>query len=1265
MMKKRYTLLLAVILLAGVSFGQDYDDDPPTEPTLSYNDPYGILNYKLLSPEAYSFQETSLLDVQNSIFYGRFNYAIPLYEIKTGGISIPISLSYSSGGLRVEQQATDAGLGWQLSNGGMVTRKVEGGLPDYAYYSGYFNGGNPGFDPLIPDGGNDQSPDEYMLSALGISDQFTEVCGEAAMANDGFMSLTGSNNHYKFEVAGDEFGLFNYKKNGIDIFKDIKRITVYTANGLMLTFVPVEGVHSFSWVSGTIDYTYYYTAWGLESVKDLNSGREVRYVYDQFKRYYKRLDINLYYGNVPGGGQQSVTSYRRRLLSIQWDGGKVLFNYGKTRSDLAYVNQETGVSTLDVLLSKIVVLNSEGVTVKQFDFGFDYFQTPSPANANDYRLKLVSLTEKAADGSQLPPYQFTYYEDTPFPSTESLSRDYWGYYNNSGASTLKPKLYFYPNFVDIWGTAKTVEAYYPYEFNSPHLELNNNGVDRSPSELACKTGMLRRVTTPTGGYRAFDYELNTFGILGTTQQGGGLRLKSQTIGDGATVRSLSYTYSGGFISRFPSFATFNPPSGGNISATDAEYMSSNTLFNDNSLFEPVLLNGSYVGYSQVTEAEAGNGKKVYHFNSNNGFDAVAFSLNELVDGQLISTRMDGYIRTSDAGHFLPRLNPRLGLLQGVDYYNSSDNLVKIVAMDYAENIRNVYPISNYQDVMYGVSNHFKIISNYALKDWYVGKSREWEIDYPTDGGKQQYSETRYLYNGNNLLGSKLTGEHMEFNHAGDVLVDGQNQLNFDRESYSYSTDYPYVGSWFPAQDAAFQAAMSMATTSHQILLIATRRSKLLGVENGDPWQPFAEPFFQQELPVSDAYLHYAVYGGKVLNDLVTTQLYGSNGVAQPTTSRAIRILNFDSHGRPTLFQKGNSDALQFASWLTSYDYPMAYGTVGASGDLPVYSSFEPNEGYLGGPSAGAIISDGTPVSMADAPSGDYVMHQSPDINGARLSLISSIPANDFTLSFWYKGGGTISGGGLQDEQLSSDTWKMFSIPCAGGQPVDFEFNGDYYVDELRVVPHDAQLQTAAYRGLVGTLCQVDANGQPTRYRYDKFNRLTSVLDGDGNVLKAYRYNYGLTGADGGVPANYTSEKHFTFTYTPGEYVTMLDDHYDPLETRVFDSGELKGVILVTNGSTGTSVEVPFDLPNLKVTDLNSIDVSIASSVSQALSSQTIFSNVFIGFEGRNLTIKVNNPNIPTDVSRFTVSVKQFLEIPDFNNYGYRGNNGIPSLTVTN
>ncbi len=74
------------------------------------------------SPEAAS--RVKYADVPFTHSTGAAEYSVPIYELKGRRLTIPISLDYCSNGIRMDEIAGVAGLGWTLSAGGCITREV-------------------------------------------------------------------------------------------------------------------------------------------------------------------------------------------------------------------------------------------------------------------------------------------------------------------------------------------------------------------------------------------------------------------------------------------------------------------------------------------------------------------------------------------------------------------------------------------------------------------------------------------------------------------------------------------------------------------------------------------------------------------------------------------------------------------------------------------------------------------------------------------------------------------------------------------------------------------------------------------------------------------------------------------------------------------------------------------------------------------------------------------------------------------------------------
>jgi hypothetical protein len=76
------------------------------------------------SPEAASLFR--FLDYPVDLSTGTTDVNIPLYEVKCGSLSVPISISFHTGGSRANDVSGPIGLGWSLHSGGMISRTVHG-----------------------------------------------------------------------------------------------------------------------------------------------------------------------------------------------------------------------------------------------------------------------------------------------------------------------------------------------------------------------------------------------------------------------------------------------------------------------------------------------------------------------------------------------------------------------------------------------------------------------------------------------------------------------------------------------------------------------------------------------------------------------------------------------------------------------------------------------------------------------------------------------------------------------------------------------------------------------------------------------------------------------------------------------------------------------------------------------------------------------------------------------------------------------------------
>ena len=88
------------------------------------------------SPNATAFNQ--FIDLPVGHYTGIPNISVPIYQISMPQLSLPISLNYHAGGMKVGERSSWVGAGWSLNAGGSINRTVRG-LPDE-----YVGAGHPG-----------------------------------------------------------------------------------------------------------------------------------------------------------------------------------------------------------------------------------------------------------------------------------------------------------------------------------------------------------------------------------------------------------------------------------------------------------------------------------------------------------------------------------------------------------------------------------------------------------------------------------------------------------------------------------------------------------------------------------------------------------------------------------------------------------------------------------------------------------------------------------------------------------------------------------------------------------------------------------------------------------------------------------------------------------------------------------------------------------------------------------------------------------------
>jgi YD repeat-containing protein len=555
-----------------------------------------------------------------SLFTGKANISIPLYEIRIKDFTLPLSLSYNTQGNRISDIASWVGLGWTLNAGGVITRTIKG-LPDEVVYNGYStdndNSVNAGDivdqyfadgiceDPNltqntieinalydISEGLMDGEPDEYYFN-------FNQYSGKFIIHDKNVLQIMPLNNQMtiSYSTIGEQTsGMPDHITNFVCTTPDgVKYYFGNDYNGNdardktveVYTHLRMEKVSDFI-DPGTSNYPNslhngnkpthsntthpFYNSWYLYKVELPNSGGEILLSYenDRIKVINNFYDVffvdqvpnqQLDYNTIQRTYTESIID-SKRLTEISWNEGSIIFNKSEAKRldiDAQIINPQAGYA-----LSSIEVKNYLNDIVHSIDFVTSYFTSINSFNDEETTNCPGFFNRLRLDNISIDNKDFSFsYDLQEMPARYSPQMDFWGFYkhmdlqNNELNRITKPTIYIYPGDLNN-PTYKGIYSIYPR--NNVENEIVLLGSDRSPDLLNAQANILSKITYPTGGWDEFTYELNSFHIDGSDRSGGGLRIKSITSFDGIShVNDIikSYTYSDGKIIQVPDFAKYN------------------------------------------------------------------------------------------------------------------------------------------------------------------------------------------------------------------------------------------------------------------------------------------------------------------------------------------------------------------------------------------------------------------------------------------------------------------------------------------------------------------------------------------------------------------------------------------------------------------------------------------------------------------------------------------------------------------------------------
>lgn len=714
-----------------------------------------------LSPQAQSFKRYG--DIPVSLYTGTPDISIPLDTFQCGNYSLPITLSYHSGGIKVAEQPGTTGLGWTLAAGGAISRQQkcypdewkadidkqrEGYMYCHSKLKALDKGSLASFMNPIMDYDYDTEPDKFTFNFNGYSGFF--------MLDENGKWQVCSNRPVR--VKSVETGVPPTKMaNGVTTRYSqeiIRSITLEADDGMLYIFgawdsgmaldsepaidmsIDMRAFSRKEWVAQT---------WYLRRIP-LAEDRDIVFNYKR-EKYVANVSDPGYHLSSPGYvfaqlGEKSAQLVSPVLLQqITSFYGTAHFSYNASKAlsvpqssyssflvsspsdpeSFHYYFSSSPISEQfgNKKLQCIQIKNHLGIQKKRLEF--NYNETPSA------RLSLRNLIFSGADVTQEEKYTFAYDNITAMPGFTETTVDHWGY---TRINEVSPE-------------GKTT-------FDRHTTDPKTVGY-----------GVLTQITYPSGGQTNFVFEPNKYSRVKSLssdlketgdikevapQYAGGVRIKRMThypyngsepiVKTFAYVRSETDTTSCGILEGEPVYRYDIPL---DLPITAESNQSLSAIVNDN---------GFHIGYPCVIEYDSDGSKTVNEFTS------------------VIDYPDENPEFSSNLPAFMPHTgNASLrGQLKAVRQYDSKNRLISSSRTSFTiQPFLSPSSISGfYIDVSTVPANsgnqqlHFMLVSEYKTKLNCIRPEKRTDEIFDPVSGKKSVSTTSFTYNSYGQLSSETT-----------------------------------------------------------------------------------------------------------------------------------------------------------------------------------------------------------------------------------------------------------------------------------------------------------------------------------------------------------------------------------------------------------------------------------------------------------------------------------------------------------------------------
>ncbi len=1046
---KKTLLTIGTLLLTGVVQAQEFTND------------WG--NYSKPSPGG----NTGSIDANVNEATGAISYGVNLYSFNQNGSSFPISLSYYSTGVKVDDYASFVGLGWNLNAGGMITKIVRG-LDDEDATKGYranFSTFTSVTKEQVRNGDKDGEPDMYVFNCFGRSGKFVfnpATSQYISLNADDILIQKVNLPSPHFEIT-DEAGIVYH-------FTLEEQTTTKTVNtyggGTPLNETVVSG-----WFLTKVvlaDHSEIRLNYVSRTITDLiTSTKETDIV-----RFENGNPSCTDAGDVSTPGSIVKGEYRRvsyyasynthRISNITFSTGSIDFIYSTTgRTDIAG----------DYALESVWIRDNQNMLLNKY--GFSY-------GSHSNRLLLTGVAKFTGYATvSLNVNTFSYYMDYTLPSPGStVSQDEFGYYNGA-PSVNKEKLSNVPTLL-------------PSLTASGYFAINGASREFGPVEKM-QTLMLKSITNLEGGKLTVSYEPNFYykdGLPPNSKQGPGLRVTLLTSDD--NNHHLYYTRykyedqsgqsTGIYINQYAYNNTIGPvtilvlP----MDPVPGYYVvpgcSGSLRFSEKRVRLPMALS-SPVYYREVRSMQFSD--RSNEASSSNGFTIKNFTYDE----DIYTPSMHG-IREY-----------KFGNLSAVKTYDKAGNIVssQTFAYTYSDEISFPAKFAHMTALTYqAVPQGFEYVYHYELTQYnlYAGRRNMVKVSaqtYGTNASVMHIKEDEFLYDSHRNIyeakqsfngalrhrtiykrsyeyGAQATGgdqmnkalNYMKNNHIHSPVIESIVTTNGASETVTGGAVQLYK----------FDAARQVVLPTKQLTLRQTGRTLNLFARSA----------------VSGGVFSYApTYEVQMEIDAIDT-----NDLPMQINSRKDTVAMFNNHYGQTYCT--TSKALLSEIAYCGFEYSEAKTIEGAK---PIVGNFNFAVG-CGPISNDAFLGRGA-FNLAAC--------------GSNIETSNTlVPAKKYILQCWKKGNLTISttGGTITGTVLrTSGDWQLMEYEVNGTTFV--KINGTAMIDEIKLFPSGAAMSSTSYDRFANVIAESDANNQVIRYEYDEYGRIRNLLNVDKNIIKQFEY----------------------------------------------------------------------------------------------------------------------------------------------------------------